>query len=317
MITLLCALCKLAHADARQGYQLVVHDSAGCIATESLEAAVAARLGYDPFTETAQRVIEVELRSAARRVVEGAVLIRERDRLLGQKPVRAEGCLEVAGAIELAISLAIDPLGTGAASPLTTSQPSPTSSPHVSRTVLPTSGTSLRATRSRADVEVASTWLVTLALNTSLSLGMSPSVALGGSLRAGISTHSLSLWGEVLGHFPTSNRILEGRLHTASVMGVAAACLPAHVLDLCALVRAGAIQNRGSGFDRNQSFTRPYLAAGPRVGLRLHFYERWSVQGTADLTFSFIKTNVTLDQRVVWTTPLAAATFGLGLGLDL
>jgi hypothetical protein len=82
---------------------------AGCPDVVGFEEGVAARLGYDPFTQGAKR----QLRARVHRVgatFRGTVeLVDEQFRILGTKTLDASKCEDLVSAITLAASMAIDP----------------------------------------------------------------------------------------------------------------------------------------------------------------------------------------------------------------
>ncbi|MGQ0506916.1 MAG: hypothetical protein ACT4TC_16520 [Myxococcaceae bacterium] len=85
----------------------------GCPDEQHLKDAVAARLGYDPFAEWGDRTVQakVESKNGVERV--GTVHMLASDgKVLGslKRSSKATDCSELAAAMELAITIAIDPL---------------------------------------------------------------------------------------------------------------------------------------------------------------------------------------------------------------
>lgn len=88
-------------------------EGAGCPTEDAVRAAVTGELGYDPWDpvdDGASPRIGVTIR-AARGGVRGRVEMRATDgRHLGARELEAPSCAELAGALTLAIAVAIDPL---------------------------------------------------------------------------------------------------------------------------------------------------------------------------------------------------------------
>lgn len=97
-----------------------------CPSEEMMRSAVAARLGFSPFTEIADRTLRVRLFSPAKAasveanaapnahgvMLVAEVLLLEGDELVGERRLESEtaDCTELARALELAMAVAVDPL---------------------------------------------------------------------------------------------------------------------------------------------------------------------------------------------------------------
>lgn len=100
-----------ASASARLRYERGA-GTEGCPDEEALRNSVAARLGYDPFAEDAARTVRAKVESASGERVATVKLEAADGRILGERRLtsRAANCSELAAAMELAITIAIDPL---------------------------------------------------------------------------------------------------------------------------------------------------------------------------------------------------------------
>ena len=87
----------------------------GCPGEESLRRSVSSRLGHDGFADDADLLMEAAVDRAAQGlgIVARLALSDRQGRVLGKRDISspAGGCLELAGAVVLAISVAIDPVG--------------------------------------------------------------------------------------------------------------------------------------------------------------------------------------------------------------
>src|SRR6185503_8095001 len=83
-----------------------------CPDEAQLRAQVAARLGYDPFSASAPSTISVTLRRSARGLLARIELVDRTGEVTGARSLTAPepDCVALAQAVELAVSLAVDPL---------------------------------------------------------------------------------------------------------------------------------------------------------------------------------------------------------------
>jgi len=93
--------------------------ASACPELPAIEAGVAARLGYEPFDDRASDLVRATIRTAAHgleariELVDGEGVVKAERRLVSHQ----RDCTELASSVELAVSIAIDPLGAGAAEP--------------------------------------------------------------------------------------------------------------------------------------------------------------------------------------------------------
>lgn len=114
-IVFLCALSAArAHADEPRPIAVLEYDRArgaeSCPSEPSLRRSVAAHLGYDPFVAAADLRVVARI-VATRRGLLGTVEAREGDAVVGRReiPSPTADCIELARALALAISVAVDP----------------------------------------------------------------------------------------------------------------------------------------------------------------------------------------------------------------
>ena len=291
-----------AHATERPSARLVYVRGAGadgCPDEAGVRSAVAARLGYDPFTADASKTIAV---AVVRPGSSFQAKIEVRDASGASKGTRrldskATECAELAGAITLAISIAIDPFGAGGSAPLplpavpddgqggdpTTSSSSSSSSstgfPASSATVdasseahdgaVTTGGDDLAG--SPSGQEDASTPRVLAGGGVVSSLGYEPGIGVGATAGLALRWSRASIGIEGRADLPGEKALAIGGAVRSSV--IVASLLPcAHrgIVLVCASGTVGAIRSSGTGFAaRSQS--DPYVAAGARLGLEVPF----------------------------------------------
>ena len=148
--TLLICLCAAssalpASAQERASADLrYTRDTAArrCPERAAIMSAVAVRLGYVPWRPDAERIVEVTMRRRGRGL-EARMLLRDRaGKVKGQRRIRSASrdCKELAAAMELAISIAIDPLSLGRSAPASRpTPPAPDSAPAPTPTSAPSS----------------------------------------------------------------------------------------------------------------------------------------------------------------------------------
>src|SRR5262249_39931632 len=122
-------------ARAKATAELVYTRAAGvedCPDEAAFRAAVEARLGYDPFRAEAAQRFRAEVFAADDELVGHLVLVDDAGASSGVRAFRAGACSELAAAMALALSIAINPnLATEASAPAAETETAPPSTPPV------------------------------------------------------------------------------------------------------------------------------------------------------------------------------------------
>jgi hypothetical protein len=111
-----------AHPNAR--LQFTTAPAAGeCPSAEALRAAVVAHLGYDPFTSDAAETIVASVDRAPNGALRGSIERYDaKGKRRGHQDIATSrgDCAQIASAIALGVSVAIDPIGAAPAPPAST-----------------------------------------------------------------------------------------------------------------------------------------------------------------------------------------------------
>src|SRR5689334_10126408 len=113
VLTASSALAQTVPAGARQVALSYVREAGvdECPDERWIRQAVTSRLGFDPFADDAEVRVEAKISSDARGLVGTLGLTDRSGARLGKRELRSDArdCLELSSAMELAISIAVDP----------------------------------------------------------------------------------------------------------------------------------------------------------------------------------------------------------------
>ena len=117
LIALWSALGVAAQRSARLEYTRA-EDTAECPDAKAIQNAIAARLGYNPFKPDAPLLITVDV-SRREGGLRALIELRRGDQSPRSRELTSTGsdCRELAAAVELAVSIAIDPLDANRPAP--------------------------------------------------------------------------------------------------------------------------------------------------------------------------------------------------------
>jgi hypothetical protein len=274
-----------------------------CPDASALQVGVAARLGYDPFDDTSSERLRVSIRPAGSGL-EARIEMLDRDgQLKAERRLvsRHRDCKELASSVELAISIAIDPSGSGARG----ASPAPATAP-AEESRLPQPAEPLPAARStplRGDVSAMVVG----------GFRSAPSPSLGISLGAALHGEFLSLGIEARADVPSSKSLQVGEvasvLYTASLVP----CLRATYLGFCALATAGVLHGSSEGLVDARRVSFFYAAVGARIALAYPLGPRWGLGLYGDAVSPLTETNLAVDNQVVWSSPTLAFALSLGV----
>jgi hypothetical protein len=287
-----------AAAPARRTARLVYRvdpSSSACPGEGLLRDAVAARLGYQPFTDEGPGTITVSLRRA-----EGAfrAALEVRDAAgvkLGEKQLSstAKDCAELAAATALSVSIAIDPL---------TAMRPPPAAPVLVATDAPPP----RPAQASAPAPAATPTPVAFRVGGGLFVGFghTPAVSLGLQVEARLAWERFSLGLDVRPELPRSVAFAGGWVDSTLISFGLSPCAHLGPADACAVVVGGAMHSAGRGFTQAQSVTSPHLLAGLRLGVRLPLGDRWSLRAHAETLARLVSVRLLVDQQEAWASPI-------------
>ena len=285
--------------------------TAGCPAEIDLRLSVVARLGYDPFSPQASRVVlaRIERRRAA--LVGVVELVNDAGLSSGRRELSApkRRCDELSRAMALSISLTIDPERALAAraplqgpsalalSPLPAEpppEPAPNSTPYRAHELRLFAG----ATAVAAE-------------------GLLPTFALGGGGYVGIGWRSLSLQIEarLMSSFRSNlpgGGSLSGQTADPGLVG----CRSFDLIGACLVAQLGTERVRSHGITSPATVTKIHGAAGPRF--LLYFPQGAHVTLVAGLEglLNLSRNRARMYSRDVWRSPLLSGAFLVGAETD-
>lgn len=280
--------------------------TAGCPAEIDLRLSVVARLGYDPFSPQASRVVlaRIERRRAA--LVGVVELVNEAGLSSGRRELSApkRRCDELARAMALSISLTIDPeralavhppeRGVGAFSSLPADPPPESESPHRARPLRLFAGATLAGAQS-----------------------LLPTFALGGGAYLGIGWQSFSLQIEM--RLMTSfRRTLEpgGSLSGQTADPGLAGCRAFKQFGACLVAQLGTERVRSHDNGDPRTVTKIHAAAGPRYLMYFPQGPQLTLVAGVEGLLNLSRNQARMYYRDVWDSPLLSGTILFGAETD-
>lgn len=316
---LLASVAGGARADGPARVRLAVafDEAAGCPPVAAFEAAIAARLGYDPRRETAELAAEVGIARVGRRL-RGVIALYGPDGVpLGERRVegRAGRCAALVETLALALSMALDadaasrrhaprrPLDVAGGSAVRSAiEPTPPRTEEPNRAAPPRRGP-------------AGTREVDGGLRVAFS--EAPSVSLG--LVAGLRFVRGRFVGgfELAGAWPASRAVGGGRVRVSALQAAFVPCGRIGWFRLCAVVRAGLVFAAGQGLTPARRGVAPTGGLGARVSVQLPIGTRVAVALHAEMVTALLRTRLRVADAVTWRTPRVQAATGVALSWRL
>jgi hypothetical protein len=306
-----CARSARADPGAAQLRYALGPDTERCPDATAMREAVSARLGYVPWRDGASRVVVVAVARAGRGLRARIELRDAAGKVQGQRELASGGsdCRELAAAVELAISLAIDPLSL--ARPRGARR-GPRAQAHDGERTPEPQGVPARgapvAVRRRTELSASVGGLV--------AFGSAPSVAGGMTVQGRLRFRLFSVALEGRFDFPAYLDVAGGRVSTSLFVGSALGCVHAWYVSGCVQLAAGGLRGSGHGLADAQSHTLAYLGTGLRLGGEIPLLSVLALRVYADVlgTLSHITLRTSDAQGTeLWSTPAVSAALGLAL----
>lgn len=268
----------------------------GCPDERWVRAAVAARLGRDPFTESAAARVDVNISSSTPPALEAQLTVTRENGRVGRRLLDSPSgdCMELASAVELAISLALDPA-------MRTTKPEPEPAvvvvtPVIAEPVLP-------------PVEVPTPVPVAFRARAALlgTAGAVPGFTGGLLVGGGIAVSRFSVSLEARAHLPTGVVVGGRRVSSFLFLGSLVPCVELGVFQGCVVGSLGALQ-----FEEGTSRETSVMAqAGARVALRFKLWEHIAISPWLEGVVILTRTTLSLDGAQLWTTWPVAISGGV------
>jgi hypothetical protein len=317
----------LARAPTRLVYARAP-SAAECPDEPALTAAVAARLGYDPFSPWGDQTILATISTSNGGLLGQAQLIDHDGIAQGSREVRAPGgdCGELILSLALAISITLDPLQVNApAGPDPDAEPAPpvdvevavvsdanAVSPAAEPATAPKPPVTDAALAPSFRAPVSSTWRGQASAFGAFALA--PDVSFGGRLGLEARWRRWSLALEAWAALPATSEVPGGGAIESSLL--AAAVVPCfEVLPhtrLCALGSLGSLSTAGREIDSPRAERVLHATAGGRASVTWALGNRLELLASIDLAASLNRPSFQLDRREVWRPGPLLTVLGLG-----
>ncbi len=328
--TLVCfALClagglgalPASAAPTPQAHLLYVREAGAdrCPEEAEVRGVVTTRLGYDPFSERAPTTVSVTLSHPPRGLRARIELVDATGEVTGARELTSKrgDCSELASAVELAISLAIDPLSF-AGGPPPAETIAPTAKPNVTdvnanlnANVNANANTNVTANATAKPERLRAR----LGAGALVSLGSAPGVTFGFTIKAGIRRVRWSMNLEVRADLPSSAQAAGGTITTALYTGSAIPCFHQGLFAGCAIAMLGGQISSGANFPISKQVSTVFAAGGVRAALEIPIWKKLELHIEADLLAAITRTTLTVDQdnNVVFRTPPVSGAFHLAM----
>jgi hypothetical protein len=291
-----------------------------CPEAEVLRAGVAARLGYEPFDDHADLIVSATVNRTGRTFEARIEIAGAEGRSVAERKLvsRESDCLELASAMELAISIAIDPFAGSRPRPAPPPAPVPTAvappPPPPSPQVIV-----VRELAPSAPPPLPVPIVFQVRLGALGAVGSTPGAAVGGNVQASAHRGSFSLGLEARGDLAStttlySNGAQVGAFDTSLLMGSLVPCASRGLFEGCALLSAGVIRASARDLQMPQQVNAPYLAVGARVGVEIPLGSILSAGVHGDVLAPTTETVLRVSGQAVWTTPSISGALGLTMG---
>jgi hypothetical protein len=318
LVVLVVAGLWSGRAQAEEKARLVYVRGAGtsdCPDEVDLRLWVIARLGYDPFSPQASRVVLARVEAEQQQLRGSVEVVDAEGKSTGRRDLssQSERCQELARTMALSISLAIDPERASArpeplpepkraAEAKTAPPPAPSSEKSPEREPLLPRDPPRSAPHVFASLSLTST------------AGMLPEIALGGAAGLGARWQrlALALEARALGSLP---RPVEprGQLDGALVGGSAVGCLVQSRLGVCLVGHLAAQRLTASGVSDPAASWGLFSALGARVGLRVALSQPLSVVFALEGLVNLSRNSARLSDTEVWKAPPLSAQLAVGI----
>lgn len=291
--------------------------AAQCPAREAMVALVEEKLGYAPWSDAPRRTVQVTIEGTTQSLAAHVLLTDEDGEELGRRDLTSSrmDCEDLARALALAISIAIDPRAAlGIRRPPLPSPPARL--PPAERVVLPIPDEKPAPSIKRDPRR----WqpFVGAGAGVLVDTSVAPFPAPGAFVRARVGLDAFSLGLEAAAHAPVSRALRRGSVQIASVFSSALLCWRAGWLGVCGVAGLGLVGARGVDLvDARVGFT-PQVRPGVRLELDFPIFRGLAMTTMVQSHVNLIRVRLTDSStgNTWWEQPLVGLMGGAGLRLD-
>jgi hypothetical protein len=312
--------------------------AAHCPDERRFRAAVAERLGYDPFFPWAEQTITVDI-FEERGSLRAKLALVDRDGIMRGARVlkgRSRDCEELLTSLALAASITLDPMAAQTSTPPTAERdepstrtqtsappaleasvpPSDSASPPGSAQERPPSRDGGGLLKVRGDAPARVQW--SLLAGPIVALGATPGASLGGRLGAQLQNEHLAFGLELRGALPTSQESDGGgTVHAGMVGGAMTPCLVEGWLYACGVLVLGSMQMRGSEVEIPVERSLWFAAAGARGEVAIPMSDAVDVRAHVDGMKALLLSQLYLHGTEVWQSPSFWAALGVSASVRI
>jgi hypothetical protein len=287
----------------------VLEADAGCPGADEVQRAVARRLGYWPWVEDPEVIINGVLSGGPGTYSLHLAMLDADGEVVGQRDVAstARDCHEISEALILDLCMAIDPQAT--------------------LRPVPDEKVILRRPRRPPPVWQASApapsprdipWGTSAWAHSVLTLGTSPS--LSGGVHAGGLLHwgVFGVGGEVGSGWPSLMPVDGGRVGTQLTTFTALGCMQDGWFQACATGGAGTVVALAEELQQARRVTRPYFSVGTRLALVVPVLPWLNLHTGLDgaVVLNRIRLTDSISGRAYWTMPPGNLSYFAGMGVS-
>jgi hypothetical protein len=296
---------------------------ADCPDAADFKGAVIARLGYDPFVESAPDHVLVRI-EPRERVLDGRIEWRDASgKWAGEQtfPSVTTDCPRLVRTMGFALAVQIQLLARAAAAPDASVAAPATTGPSPGEPAVTTAPTPApRIVASTPAAAPSSTGLrraFAIGAGPAIGFGMSSAPVPLGRLFGVVAWPRVSLELAAVAGLPATTPRADGAgFSQQPLLGSAAACATAARWSGCAVANVGAVRMAGENIDLPASATVPIAQAGLRAGFTQRLGGRAFLSAHADGLVNLTRWTGRLDRLPVWTAPRFAAALGLDAGVQ-
>ena len=288
------------------------HGTEACPDEQALKDAVAARLGYDPFSPWALDTLFAELDRDGTAFVARIKLVTPDSVVRGARTIRAtSGCQDLVPTLALTISLAIDPMAATRqgppeglppaerdVGPVESGEPSPVASPAEAAVEPPAPRPPLR---------------FAVGLETIGSVGTAPAPALGALLFGRLRYRDFSLALEGRADLPASADGNAGSVSSFIVAGSLVPCGHTGPFFACGRGSVGVLSARGLDITSPRSSEVPWAEIGGRIGYELPLGDVFALRVHLDGGVVLLRYALRVGRETVFEHPPFQGGLGIGL----
>lgn len=269
---------------------------ADCPERESVLDAVRARLGFDPFREPAEITIRASVfrdgKELRAQILWSDGVARASERRLASQ--RAD-CAELASAMELALSIAIDPLGISR-------------KPELSAPATPAA--QIEAVEAPAPDRSSSRYLDAV-VGTAGNFGETVAPTLGLFAGVGLRSEHWSISLEGRADLPRSRSAGGGSVEAGTLAATLVPCVRRGWLGGCALTSFEALRGSGHDLSNLSQATSLFFAIGARALVEIPLHGSLAIRAHADVASPLTRTSLKVGGTEVWTSPPITVALGL------